>query len=136
MRGMALTSFNALDGGITISAVPVAISTGTFICRRRFPTPMPRHHGYTHSMEFRCESLWSLRLRSAMVQSLACFARGQPVLFRALSLALAQTSSRVSHYASRYQHAADRIPYRQNLGNRRDHHAFQRRTANKSAPDR
>jgi hypothetical protein len=39
----ALTSFNELDGGITISAVPVAISTGRFISCSRFPTPVRCH---------------------------------------------------------------------------------------------
>src|SRR6266542_1194484 len=87
-------------------------------------------------VKFRCEGCARLRLRSPVVQSLACFARRKPRLFRALSLALAQTSSRVSHHASRYHNAADRIPYRQNLGNRRNNHAFQRRTANKSASSR
>src|SRR5207244_13153482 len=82
-----------------------------------------------------CECRAGLCLRGAVVQSLACFAWNKSYLFRALSLAMAQTSSRVSYHPSRNHYAADRIAYRQNLGNRRNDHTFQRRTANESAFD-
>src|SRR5205807_9820563 len=38
--GMVSTSFNAFEGGITMSSLPVAISTGRVISDSRFPTPL------------------------------------------------------------------------------------------------
>src|SRR5881227_815264 len=80
-------------------------------------------------IEFRCESGTRLYLRGSVVQYLACPALGKPYVLCALSLAVAQTSCRVSYHTSRYHYTPDRIAYWENLGNRRNHDDLQRRTA-------
>ena len=87
-------------------------------------------------IEFRRKSGARIRLRCAVVQYLARVTRGEPCLFRAVALAVAQTSSCLPHHASRHHHTADRLAHRQNLGNRRNNHGLQRRPANEPAPCR
>lgn len=52
--GIAFTSFSALDGGITTSSVPLAMSTGRRICRNRFAMLLRCHASMAAA--WRCKS--------------------------------------------------------------------------------